>query len=206
MTALRRVLAPALVLSAAVLATTTASAQSTLPITVEVRAGAAIPTGDFGDGTSTGWGVGATVRYAVSPMVELYGGYDHFDFGTDEELDDTGVDFALQDDGVRAGGRFNFSTLGSVSPWVEGGLLFNRSRIEVGVGSVSFNVDSDWTLGFEAGAGFGVALSPRVTLTPGVRYRIHEAEFEVEDDEGGTVTETVDVTYVAIDLGVNIRL
>src|ERR1044071_8150992 len=145
MTALRRVRAPALVLGA-VLATA-ATAQSTLPITVEVRGGAAIPTGDFDDGASTGWGVGATVRYAVAPMVELYAGYDHFDFGTDEELDDSGLELGIQDDGLRAGGRFTFSTLGSVSPWAEAGLLFNRTSVSVGDGSASINVNSDWGIG-----------------------------------------------------------
>lgn len=202
MTALRRVLAPALVLSAAL--ATTATAQSTLPITVEVRGGAAIPTGDFGDGASTGWGIGGTVRYAVAPTIELYAGYDHFDFSTDEELDETELDFGVQDQGLRAGGRFTFSTLGSVSPWVEGGLLFNRSSVSISDGTTTINVNSDWAPGFEAGAGFAVALSPRVSLTPGVRYRFHEAEFDPEGLEEGP--ESIDVTYVAIDLGVNIRL
>lgn len=202
MTALRRVLAPALVLSA-VLATA-ATAQSTLPITVEVRGGAAIPTGEFDDGASTGWGVGATVRYAVTPMVDLYAGYDYFDFGSDEELDEEDVDIGIQDAGLRAGGRFNFSPLGSVSPWAEAGLLFSRASVSISDGSASVKVNSNWGIGFEGGAGFGVALSPRVSLTPGVRYRFHEAEFDSEDVEEGP--ESVDVTYVAIDLGVNIRL
>ncbi|HEX9936355.1 MAG TPA: outer membrane beta-barrel protein [Longimicrobium sp.] len=202
MTAIRRLLAPALVLSA-VLATT-ASAQSTLPITIEVRGGAAIPTGDFDEGVSTGWGLGATVRYAVAPSVDLYAGFDHFEFGTDEELDDEEIEFGIADNGLRAGARFSFSTLGSVQPWLEGGLLVNRSTVSIGDGTTTIDVDSEWGLGFEAGAGIAVPLSPRVSLTPGVRYRMHEAKFEVEDVEEGP--ESIDVTYFAIDIGVNIRL
>lgn len=202
MTAIRRLLAPALVLSA-VLATT-ASAQGTLPITIEVRGGAAIPTGDFDDGAGTGWGLGATVRYAVTPNVDLFAGFDRFEFGTDEELDDEDIDFGISDSGVRAGARFSFQTLGSVQPWLEGGLLFNRSTVSIGDGTTSIDVNSEWALGFEAGAGIAVPLSPRVSLTPGVRYRVHEAEFELDEVEEGP--QSIDVTYFAIDLGVNIRL
>lgn len=199
---IRRLLAPALVLSA-VLATT-ASAQSTLPITIEVRGGAAVPTGDFDDGAGIGWGLGATARYAVTPNVDLYAGFDHFEFGTDEELDDEEIEFGIADNGLRAGARFSFQTLGSVQPWLEGGLLFNRSTVSFGDGTTTIDVDSEWALGFEAGAGIAVPLSPRISLTPGVRYRMHEAKFEIEDVEEGP--QSIDVTYFAIDLGVNIRL
>lgn len=199
---IRRLLAPALVLSA-VLATT-ASAQSTLPITIEVRGGAAIPMGDFDDGAGTGWGLGATVRYAVTPAVDLYAGYDRFEFGTDADLDEEEFDLGLSDSGFRTGARFSFAPLGSLRPWVEGGLLVNRSTVSISVESASIDVNSEWALGFEGGAGFAVPLSPRVSLTPGVRYRMHEAEFEAE--ETGEGPQSIDVSYLAIDIGVNIRL
>jgi opacity protein-like surface antigen len=197
----RRLIAPALVLSAGLVAHA-ASAQATLPLSFEVRGGVGIPVGDFGDGASTAWSIGGTARYRVASMVDLYAGYDHFDFGADSTSDfDSGIDVGITDDGFRGGARFNLPlAMRGVTPWLEGGLLVNRTTVNVSDGTTSIGLHSKWTPGFEVGAGLAFALSPKISLTPGVRFREHRAEFDTGDPSSdGTVT----ADYFAIDLGVN---
>jgi opacity protein-like surface antigen len=62
-------------------------------------------------------------------------------------------------------------------------------------------VDSDWKFGFEAGAGFAVDVSPRIALTPGIRFRQHSVSFDELDEDA-----TGDLSYVTVDLGLQIRL
>jgi opacity protein-like surface antigen len=197
-----RTLAPALLLSAGL--ATGAHAQSPLPITLEVRGGAAIPTGDFNDGINTGWGIGANVRYALTPVVGVYGGFDHFTFNADDDGDPS-VDVGVDDNAIRAGLRANVPLVGmtGISPWVEGGLVFARTSINASDGSSSISINSDWGVGFEAGAGLTFAVAPRISINPGVRYRTHKADFSGDDstDNPGNA----DVNYLAVELGVSLR-
>jgi opacity protein-like surface antigen len=191
----RTVLAPALVLSA-LLATTT-HAQNTLPVAFEVRGGASIPTGDFADGVSTGWNLGGSVLFSPSPNLALYAGYQHDDFNADDDSED--VDIGVQDNGFRAGARLSVPlATGTVRPWVEGGLLYNRTTISGSDGEVSASFDSSWELGFEVGGGFSLDLTPTISLAPGIRYRQHKVDF-------GDIAEgaTGDVKTVVVDLGIN---
>jgi opacity protein-like surface antigen len=183
---------------------TTLRAQSILPFSVEARAGAALPTGEFKDGAGTAWGVGGTVRYHAMPMLGIYAGYDQFTFSVDEgdaEFGDSDANF--RDAAFRLGARFQvpFAGLTGVSPWVEGGAVLARTSLNASDQGVSLSFDSDRSLGFEAGAGLNFAVAPKVSLTPGVRFRSHEATFDFDGDE-----ETGTVSFVAIDLGVNIKL
>jgi hypothetical protein len=196
---LRTVLAPALVLSA-VLATR-AHAQTPLPISFEGRVGASIPTGDFSDGVKTGWNLGLTGFYSPQPTLALYLGFEHSAFSLDEDTED--VDVGIDDNAVRAGARLSIPlSAAPVRPFVEGGAVFARTSITGSDGEVSASVDSDWKVGFEVGAGFAFDVSPRVSLTPGVRYRQHGVSFD--DVEGGD--DLSDVSYVVVDLGVHVRL
>jgi opacity protein-like surface antigen len=195
----RKLLASALVLGA-VLATH-ARAQSALPLSVEVRGGASFPTGDFADGAKTGWNVGASVLYSVQPNVGFYLGFEHDDFSVDDTEND-GVDVGITDDGARGGVRVSLPLSGGTTRvWLEAGALFNRTSVSGSDGDVSASVDSDWKIGFETGVGIAVDVSPRISLTPGVRYRQHGVKFsDISEDATG------DVNYVAVDLGVNIHL
>lgn len=194
---LRTVLAPALVLSA-VLATS-AHAQNPLPVSFELRGGASFPTGDFADGVSTGWNVGASVLYAAQPNLAVYLGFQHDAFSVDDDGSED-VDVGIDDNGFRGGLRVLLGTMGTVRPWVEGGVLFNRVSVKGSDGDVSASVDSDWKVGFEAGAGFSFDLSPKVALTPGVRYRQHGVSFDdIDEDANG------DLKSVVVDLGISIH-
>jgi opacity protein-like surface antigen len=197
MTRIRRLLAPALLVGAGL--AQPALAQTTLPLAFEARGGVALPVGDFNDGAGTGWIVGGTVRYRVNPTVDVYAGYDYASFPPDD--DDPDVDVNLRDHGARAGVRADLrvGSLPSVTPWVEIGLMVNRTTVHASDNNISADVDADWALGGEAGAGLSIPVGTRASFTPGVRYRAHKADFG--DDIGSTT-----VSYFAFDLGVQIRL
>jgi opacity protein-like surface antigen len=201
---IRTFLAPAFVLGAAALAQP-AHAQTILPLSVEARGGVALPQGDFADGIGTGFTVGGAVHYRIAPMVSLYGGYDYSRFSTDSNADFGGADANVTDDGFRVGARFGvpLGGLTGVGPWVEGGATLNKTSIHVSDSSSGLSFDSDRSVGYEVGAGLSFNVAPKVSLTPGVRYRSHTANFG-DDGEGGE--SKVDANYFSIDLGVHIHL
>lgn len=200
---IRKLIVPAFVFGAAALAVP-ASAQTVLPLSFEVRGGAVLPQGDFDDGAGTGFIIGGTVHYRVAPIATIYGGFEHAQFSTDEDADFEGIDTDITDQGFRLGARFDvpLSGMTRVSPWVEGGATFNKTTINLSDGGSSVGVDSDRSVGFEVGAGLAFALAPKVSFTPGVRYRSHKADFGDTDDGPAEV----DANYFSIDLGVHIRL
>jgi opacity protein-like surface antigen len=87
---------------------------------------------------------------------------------------------------------------------VEGGAVYSRTSITASDQGISFTLDSDRGLGFEAGAGLVFAVAPKISITPGVRFRSHDAKFSDPTDD--TNTQTTTVSYVAVDLGVHIAL
>jgi opacity protein-like surface antigen len=197
---IRNVLAPALVLCAGL--ATGARAQGTLPIAIEARGGVAIPVSDFGDQTSTGWSVGANVQYPIGRVLGVYGGYEHYSFGVDSvSSDDSGLDAKVADDGFRVGLRASLplAAASRITPYVEGGLLINRARLSVTDGTSSISIHSNWSAGFEVGAGVAIPLSPRFDLTPGVRFREHRADF---NDDSGDTSGSLTADYVSVDIGV----
>ena len=199
---IRKLICPALLLGAAL--AQPARAQTILPLSFEARGGVAIPTGDFADGAGTGFNVGATVHYRVAPMVALYGGFEHAAFTLDDDADFEDVDTDVTDNGFRLGARFDvpLGALTSVGPWVEGGATFNRTSLNLSDSETSLSVDSDRSVGYEVGAGLSFAVAPKISITPGVRYRSHKADFGDSDDGPAEV----DVNHFTIDLGVHIRL
>ncbi|HKP77214.1 MAG TPA: outer membrane beta-barrel protein [Longimicrobiaceae bacterium] len=201
---IRKLLAPAIVLGAAALAQP-AQAQTILPLSFEARGGVVLPQGDFSDGLSTGFTVGGAVHYRIAPMVSLYGGYDYARFSTEDDADFEGVDANVTDNGFRVGARFDVPLVGmtGISPWLEGGATFNQTTIHLSDDSSALGLDSDRSVGYEVGAGLSFNVAPKISLTPGVRYRSHTANFG-DDGEGGD--NKVDANYFAIDLGIHIRL
>jgi opacity protein-like surface antigen len=197
MTRTRRLLVPVLLLAAGV--AQPALAQTTPPLSFEVRGGAGLPVSDFSDGVGSGWIVGGTVRYQANPGWNVYAGLDFASFPLDEQ--DSDVDVRIRDYGLRTGIRtdLRFAAAPGATPWLEFGLLVNRASVRASAGEMSATVDSDWALGFEAGAGVSVPFSPRASFTPGVRYRLYRTGFD--DVEG-----KADVEYFVVDLGIKVRL
>jgi len=199
MTRVLKLLAPALLLGAAL--ARPAAAQTALPLSFEVRGGIGLPVGDFDDGAALGWIVGGTVRYRSNANLDFYGGFDFASFPPDDDVDVGEADVDFRDFGVRAGVRadLQIASVPAIVPWIEAGLLVNRTSVKGSAGEVSATIDSDWALGAEAGAGISIPIGPRAALTPGVRFRTHKADFG--DDLGNST-----MSYFAIDLGVLVRL
>ena len=192
----RRLLAPALLLCAGL--AQPALAQGAPPLLVEVRAGAGFPIGDFNDGGTTGWIVGGTVLYRVNPGLDVYAGYDYASFPPDDP--DPDLEFDIRDQAIRAGVRAHIREgTAPGAPWIEAGFTLGRTSVSASSGGASGTVDAEWALGAEVGAGLSIALGSRASLTPGVRFRSHKADF---GEELGSTT----VSYFVVDLGVSVRL
>lgn len=178
---------------AAVAGVSQAEAQTlpTTPFSIEVRGGAAIPTGDLGDGAKTGYTLGANAQFALNPMFGLYAGYAYNSFGVDEDGAD---DFDVVDQGFRGGVMVNVpaATL-PVAPFVFGGLVYNELEFQVQNASVT----SDAQVGFEVGGGVAIPLGPRVSFTPAVSY----TRWSLDEDGA-----ELDVTAVKVDVGLKFRI
>lgn len=181
-----------------------------LPLSIEVRGGAAFPTGDdFGSdeaGAETGYGFGANVFVGLTPLLGIYGGYSQFEFGAD--VDAVGLDFDFpagadvdyRDNGFNLGAQVTFSPLSSLSgvtPWLRGGATLREFEIEVEDADVESSVSTDRDLGFEAGGGLNIPLGEVISVTPGVRYVSFDPEFD-ED-------QPFEVRYIVADVGLQIR-
>jgi hypothetical protein len=126
-----------------------ASAQGTLPVTLEVRLDAGLPLGDFKDGVKSGLGWGVLGTFEISPSFALYGGYSSFDFDVRSST------LTVRDDGFDVGGRLLLGTGGGVmTSFAQFGALFHNDET-----------------GFEAGLGVDYPVGPAVTLTPLARFR-----------------------------------
>ncbi|HEU0055071.1 MAG TPA: hypothetical protein VFQ39_17915 [Longimicrobium sp.] len=121
-----------------------------LPLSVEVRLDAGIPTGDADDFLDNGLGWGVTGAVDLTPIFALYGGYSNFQF----EIEDDVGDDDFEDDGFDLGGRVRLGSGWTWAPFAQFGAIFR---------------DDD--TGFEAGLGADYALGNGLSLTPLARYR-----------------------------------
>jgi len=162
------------------------------PFSLEVRAGAAIPTGDLKEVAKTGYTVGANVSYAATPMFSIFGGYTMNSFGvkddvTPEEGEELPEDasFRVRVSGPEAGVRVNVPVTGNVAPFVKASALVNRFSVSFSSDEVNGTIgDTDWHVGFDVGAGVAIPLGPRVSVTPAVSYLKVEDFKSVKADIG----------------------
>lgn len=192
---------------------------------LEVRGRAAFPTGDFGeeeaDGArvKTGWGAGVAGIFQATPMFGIYAGYSHTRFDTDlgalqEELERAGIDDAevqISDAGFDAGVRATFPALAGAA-FVRGGLVYHRAGVELSDELEDAlrgfldpdDLDSDWSPGWQLGAGLLVPLGPRLSASFGASYTAYEPRYE--EDRGSTeITAEDDLTYASIEVGLEFR-
>ena len=92
---------------AAVAAAVATPLSAQIPFSVEGRAGAAFPVGDFGEGLETGLSLSASAAVGVTPGFGIYGAYNHTTFNAD------GGGGGLVDSGFSAGAT---ASLASISP------------------------------------------------------------------------------------------
>jgi opacity protein-like surface antigen len=202
-----RLLATALLLSSAL----GVSAHAQSRFTVEVRAGAGMPTGGFGaDQTidtngacclhnSIGWNVTGSLLYALTQNLQLYAGVRHDDFSVSNPAGST--PWHPVDDGVAAGVRLGCPTRVAMvfRPFAEGGVVLSNART---AGPDSYTTPTDPRAGFEVGGGVAVDVAPRFSLTPAIRYRKHKAHVRASQGFPGA---DADVAYLSMDVGVQFR-
>lgn len=162
-----------------------AAAQSPIPLSVEVRADAAFPTGSLGERAGTGVGYGASATLQLVPNYGLYGGYSRTTF----DLDGTDDARAVAS-GFSVGLTRGFAVDREFTPWVGVGLLLHGLEVEGAAGG------GDSRLGFEVGGGLAIGVLPRVRLTPGIGYRQFGSEFL------GAERETIQ--YLTAGIGLNV--
>ena len=218
-----------LMLCAALLLFAPAAEAQTSPFSLEVRGRAAFPTGDFGEkdadgaGIETGWGGSIEGIFQATSILGVYAGYSYTRFPTDlgaleQELegivDDASVD--VTDAGLDAGLRATLSLpLNGGSVFVRGGVVYHQLGLELSDDLEEFlednavgvfdpdALDSEWTLGFQLGAGVLVPLGPRLSASVAAGYTRYEPEFE---QQGDVTVEADDVSYASAEVGLLIRL
>ena len=171
-----------------------AAAQSAIPLALEVRGGAAVPTGDLKSALNaeTGVSYGITATLNAIPMIGIYAGYERSDFSVDN---DAMADADLTDQGFAFGGKLTLPLgLTGLGPWVRGGAVYNKLSRDAAATVDDFDDERKW--GFEVGGGLAIPLGTVVSVTPGVRYRTHTTGPVV----GG---ESVNASYVVADLGLS---
>lgn len=172
----------------ALLAAAPASAQ----LSLELRGGAGA--GSYG-ATQAGFQFvpqpagSAALSYAFRPGVAAYAGYTFARFGCEKEGFCIGAEPVFTSQGLDAGVRLELPA----GLWVRGGLVLHSLNGESSAGEES----TDPALGFGVGAGFGVPLGSRLTLTPGVGYTRHGASGPAGDHP---------VAFVTADLGLRFSL
>lgn len=161
---------------------------------VEVRGGAAFPTGDLKDlmNAETGVSYGVTATLQAIPMLGIYAGYERAEFGVDDALD---ADASLTDQGFAAGGKLSLP-LGAtgLGPWVRAGAVYNQLSGDSDSAQGTF--EDERKLGFEVGAGLTFPLGMVVSVTPGIRYRTYGSDRSVGGDN-------LNVSYLVADLGLS---
>jgi opacity protein-like surface antigen len=167
---------------AALVVAGSASAQR-IPLSVEGRVDAAIPTGDLGDAADVGIGLHGDVTFNVTPILGVYGGYSWSRFGA---KDTNGLDFT--DQGFDVGVKATFAPVQGLgaAPFFRGGAIIHKLKVSASDDSGNFSASSDSKVGFEVGAGVAFPIAPRIMLTPQVGY----SQFNAADsgDEDATVS------------------
>lgn len=173
-----------------------APAQS--PLSVEIGAGVAIPVQDLGNAElGTGFGFGASVRYRFQPSLSAYAGWDWHRFSADlapDELDVTATDFSF---GLRYDRPLGAARpAGEAAPgwWIGGGGILGQYDVEDEAGDSAG--DTDYGLGWEAGAGISWPVTDRIAVTPGLRLRMLRREVDM-----GLGPQDATLTYLAIGVG-----
>ena len=186
-----------LAVAAGVLAAASASAQSILPFSAEIRGGLGIKNGEFREAdpdivtASGGVGFGANVAFDFLPGVAVYGGYDRYSFNATVQ----GVDAEYIDQGFVAGARIAppLGALLGFRPWVRGGVLFHDLEL------TEVNEKSERSTGFEVGGGIEIPLGLVLSFTPGVLFRSYSPTIEGAIEDGS-------VKYFDVSLGLKARL
>lgn len=167
-----------------------AQTQEAGTFSLELRTGAGMLAEELGP-TELGIGGGLEIllNWRVMPHLELYGGWDWQHFSLKE---DVGIYTDAEDTGYAFGARFFAPSLGSLTPWIRAGGLYDHLELE-GEEKDEY-VRGDHELGWEVGAGFAMPLGRDWSFLPGVRYRAFPTTLAELGGES-------DLRYLALDIG-----
>ena len=163
---------------------------------LDIRSGAAFATQDLGDADlGIGLGFEGTVAYRFMPHMAVYGGWDWHHFSADQSF--AGADVDVEDTGYALGLQF-IHPIGesSLDYFIRAGGILNHIEIENDEGDIV--ADSKQGLGWEVGVGVVLSLSDHWRLAPGVRYRSLSRDIEI-----GVASTPVDLTYLAVEVGLS---
>lgn len=177
---------PALLAAALLCAAPAAHAQlipNLTPFSAEVRGGVGLPGGDLDDAADAGFVASGNVTYHFFPGLGLYGEYAYNRFDGEGDL-------TITDSGFGVGLRLEVPTpLIPIDPWIRGGVVFRTLEASGVAGAAG----EESGTGFEAAAGLGMSLLPKVQLTPGIGMVKYDAD-------------GVDVTLWKVDVGLRVRI
>lgn len=157
----------------------TAPVHAQAPLAAEVRGSYGIPVGDFADGGAEGdIGFGADVFLHLTPVVAAYGGWGRDRFSCETCDDDDGV----RSEGFDGGIQVTVARGTPVEFLLRGGVVYHKVETEVGLVSV----ESDYGFGVQATAAVALALGPRASLVPGIRFQTLDPSIEVAGEEVST--------------------
>lgn len=186
---------------AAAVVLTPAAALAQAPVSLEIGADVAIPVQDLGNAElGTGFGLGARIHYGLARGIAAYAGWDWHRFSADlapDELDVTETGFAL---GLRYGKAFGAERpAGEAAPawWIGAGGVLGQYDVEDEAGDPAG--DTDYGIGWEAGAGISWPITDRIAVTPGLRLRQLRREVDM-----GLGPQDATLTYLAIGAGVTV--
>jgi hypothetical protein len=185
-------------------AVTPAAAQlPDLPLSVEVRAGALVPLGDWGvrdreTALRVGSGplVSGVLRLELPERLSAYGTYRHARLSCDEcEL--FGLDGSVEDTGFGFGIGYLLPLELPLSLRLDLGGITHQLAFR-GFGETR---PSDWGLGGEAGLIGSFELLPSLFLEPAIAGAVYRARFEFEEEE----VRDVNVRYLTPRIGLRYR-
>jgi hypothetical protein len=177
------------------LASSQASAQDSTVI-VEARGGAAIPAGDFADGTAPGEGATARVSFGVDIAVAgggrwtPYVGFSQHRFGCEDAGCAARGEYVAT--GFHAGARFVPMPDWAVLPWLGGGVVTTHVEAE-DLGPASAGL-SDLGVGGEVAVGVHIGSASRIALSPSLRWVMVSPRLPSGTDLG--------MRYLVADVGV----
>lgn len=183
------------------------------PLSVEVRAGAAVPIRGFQKAypdvdIGNGYTAGASLTYHLVPPFWFFAGYSYNRFQVTEGTHPAayhGEDAAV-DQGFDAGVRLKlFSIARVVEPYVKFGTIYHRFSFEGTEAEPEFDPvpplpESDYSLSVLGSVGAEVRVTPRVSLSPEVTLTSYAPGF------GNRSNDYLQVEHLRGDLGVRFRL
>lgn len=150
---------------------------------LEGRIGSAVPTGALAEeptpNQTAGFSFAADAMYTFTTNLTAYAG------ATRESFNCDGCTADVVSAGFEGGLKFLFPNNSSATPWVRGGLIYNRSSVDTN--------DYDWGLGVDSGAGIDWRVSNQLSVVPAVRLNSYSSG-------------PISLTYVTMDLGLHLHM